>query len=56
MSGNTEQRKLAAVQMLSGLEKIGLHAYAGGAYWRALLYPSLGNRDEAIRWVEQPPR
>jgi len=23
------------------------------AYWRTLLYLSLGNRDEAIRWLEQ---
>jgi hypothetical protein len=23
------------------------------AYWRAVLYLSLGNRDEAIRWLEQ---
>jgi TolB-like protein/Flp pilus assembly protein TadD len=46
--------KNAAVQMMSDLEKLGPHHYAGGAYWRALLYLSLGNRDEAIRWLNQP--
>jgi TolB-like protein/Tfp pilus assembly protein PilF len=46
--------KSAAVHMLSDLEKLGQHHYVGGAYWRALLCLSLGNRDEAIRWLEQP--
>ena len=45
--------KSAAAHMLSDLEKLGNHHYAGGAYWRALLCLSLGNRDEAIRWLEQ---
>ena len=45
--------KNPAVKMLSDLEKLGKHHYAGGAYWRALLYLSLGNRDDAIRCLEQ---
>jgi TolB-like protein/Tfp pilus assembly protein PilF len=45
--------KSAAIKMLSDLEKLSSHHYAGGAYWRALLYLSLGNRDEAIRNLER---
>jgi TolB-like protein/Flp pilus assembly protein TadD len=45
--------KSAAEQMLFSLEQRGKHHYGNGAYWRALLYLSLGNRDEAIRWLNQ---
>jgi TolB-like protein/Flp pilus assembly protein TadD/class 3 adenylate cyclase len=45
--------KSAAVKMLSDLEKVSKSHYSGGAYWRALLHLSLGNRDEAIHWLEQ---
>lgn len=45
--------KSAAIKILSDLEKLGKHHYAGGAYWRALLYLSIGNRDEAIRCLAQ---
>jgi TolB-like protein/Tfp pilus assembly protein PilF len=47
-SGNKE----AAVQMLAELEELSQHRYVP-ASWRALLYLSLGNRDEAIRWLEK---
>ena len=47
-SGNKE----AAVQMLAELEELARHSNVR-AYWRALLYLSLGNRDEAIRWLEK---
>jgi len=42
----------AARQMLAELEEVSRHRYVQ-AYWRALLHLSLGNRDEAIRWLEQ---
>jgi serine/threonine-protein kinase len=44
--------KDAAVRMLAELEELSQHRYVR-AYWRASLYLSLGNRDEAIRWLEQ---
>ncbi|HSS17949.1 MAG TPA: protein kinase [Candidatus Dormibacteraeota bacterium] len=44
--------KDAAVRMLSELEELSQHRYVG-SLWRTLLYLSLGNRDEAIRWLEQ---
>jgi tetratricopeptide (TPR) repeat protein len=44
--------KEAAKQMLTELEELGQHRYVR-SYWRALLYISLGNRDEAVRWLEQ---
>jgi tetratricopeptide (TPR) repeat protein len=44
--------KEAAVQMLAELEEISRHRYVR-SYWRALLYLSLGKRDEAIRWLEK---
>jgi eukaryotic-like serine/threonine-protein kinase len=44
--------KEAAVQMLAELEELNRHRYVR-AYWRALLYLSLGNRDAAIRSLEQ---
>jgi len=47
-SGNKE----AAVQMLAELEELARHGNVH-AYWRTILYLSLGNRDEAIRWLEQ---
>ena len=47
-SGN----KGAAQQMLTELEELSQRSYVP-AYLRALLYLSLGNRDEAIRWLEQ---
>src|SRR6516164_7107918 len=47
-SGNKE----AAVQMLAELEELARHGNVR-AFWRALLYLSLGNRDEAIRWLEK---
>ena len=47
-SGNKE----AAVQMLAELEELAQHGHVH-AYWRTILYLSLGNRDEAIRWLEQ---
>ena len=42
----------AAKQMLAELEEQGRHRYVR-PYWRVLLYVSLGNRDEAIRWLGQ---
>ncbi len=44
--------KEAAVQMLAELEEPARHGNVR-AYWRALLYLSLENRDEALRWLEQ---
>jgi TolB-like protein/Tfp pilus assembly protein PilF/class 3 adenylate cyclase len=44
--------KEAAKQMLAELEELSRHRYVS-PYWRALLYLSLRNRDEAIRWLEQ---
>jgi hypothetical protein len=44
--------KSAAVQMLTELEELSRHSYVP-AYFRVLLCLSLGNRDEAIRWLEQ---
>ena len=44
--------KDAAIQMLAELEELSQHRYVP-AYQRALLYLSLGNRDEAIRRLEQ---
>jgi tetratricopeptide (TPR) repeat protein len=44
--------KDAAVRMLTELEELSRHRYVH-AYWRAVLYLSLENRDEAIRWLEQ---
>jgi TolB-like protein/Tfp pilus assembly protein PilF/class 3 adenylate cyclase len=48
LSGDKE----AAVRMLAELEEFSRHRYVR-SYWRALLYLSLGNRDEAIRWLEK---
>jgi adenylate cyclase len=47
-SGNKD----AVVQMLAELEELARRANVR-AYWRALLYLSLGNRDEAIQWLEK---
>src|SRR6516162_7357262 len=44
--------KDAAVRLLAGLEELSRHRYVR-SYWRTLLYLSLGNRDEAIRSLEQ---
>jgi TolB-like protein/Tfp pilus assembly protein PilF len=44
--------KDAALRMLSELDKISQHREVVG-YWRALLYLSLNNKDEALRWLEQ---
>jgi TolB-like protein/Tfp pilus assembly protein PilF len=44
--------KEAAVQMLAELEELSQHRYVRASL-RARLYLSLGNRDEAIRWLEQ---
>ena len=44
--------KDAALRMLSELDKIGQHREVVG-YLRALLYLSLNNEDEALRWLEQ---
>jgi TolB-like protein/Tfp pilus assembly protein PilF len=44
--------KEAAVQMLAELEELSRNRNVR-AFWRTLLYLSLGNRDEAIRWLEQ---
>src|SRR5499427_3262223 len=44
--------KEAAVQMLAELEELARHGNVR-AFWRTLLYLSLGNRDEAIRWLEK---
>jgi serine/threonine-protein kinase len=45
--------KDAAIQMLAELEELSQHRYGLRAYSRTLLYLSLGNRDEAIRRLEQ---
>ncbi|HEY6070131.1 MAG TPA: tetratricopeptide repeat protein, partial [Chthoniobacterales bacterium] len=44
--------KDAAVQMLAELDKLSQTREVVG-YWRALLYLSLNNKDEAVRWLEQ---
>jgi TolB-like protein/Tfp pilus assembly protein PilF len=44
--------KEAAKQMLAELEELGQHRYVH-PYWRALLYLSLGNHNEAIQWLGQ---
>jgi TolB-like protein/Tfp pilus assembly protein PilF/class 3 adenylate cyclase len=44
--------KDAAIRMLAELEELSQHRYVS-SYWRTLLYLSLGNRDEAVRWLEQ---
>ena len=44
--------KDAAVRMLADLDKVSQSREVVG-YWRALLYLSLNNKDEAIRWLEQ---
>ena len=44
--------KDAAVRLLAELEELSQHRYVVSS-WRTLLYLSLGNRDEAIRWLEQ---
>ncbi|HXO94445.1 MAG TPA: tetratricopeptide repeat protein [Candidatus Acidoferrum sp.] len=44
--------KEAAVQMLAELEELARYRTVR-AYWRTVLYLSLGNRDEAIRLLEQ---
>jgi len=44
--------KDAAVRLLAELEELSQHRYVS-SYWRTLLYLSLGNRDEAVRWLEQ---
>ena len=38
--------------MLTELAKIGEHREVL-SYWRALLYLSLNNKEEALRWLEQ---
>src|SRR6266496_3845275 len=44
--------KDAAVRLLAELEELSQHRYVL-SYSRTLLYLSLGNRDEAVRWLEQ---
>jgi tetratricopeptide (TPR) repeat protein len=44
--------KDAAIQMLTELEELSQHRYVR-SYWRALLYLSLGSRNEAIQWLEK---
>jgi TolB-like protein/Flp pilus assembly protein TadD len=44
--------KDAATQMLRDLDQISQQREVVG-YWRALLYLSLNNKDEAMRWLEQ---
>jgi tetratricopeptide (TPR) repeat protein len=44
--------KDAAIQMQAELEDLSQHRYVT-SYWRTLLHLSLGNRDEAIRRLEQ---
>ena len=44
--------KDAARRMLTELAKIGEHREVL-SYWRALLYLSLNNKEEALRWLEQ---
>jgi hypothetical protein len=40
------------VRLLAELEELSQHRHVP-SYWRAFLYLSLGNRDEAVRWLEQ---
>ena len=40
------------MRLLAELEELSQHRYVG-SNWRTLLYLSLGNRDEAVRWLEQ---
>ena len=44
--------KDSALRMLSDLDQLSQHREVVG-YWRALLYLSLNNKDEALRWLEQ---
>jgi TolB-like protein/Tfp pilus assembly protein PilF len=44
--------KEAAVQMLAELEELSRNSNVR-AFWRAVLYLSLRNREEAVRWLEQ---
>src|SRR5215470_12783970 len=44
--------KDAAVRLLTELEELSQHRHVP-SYWRTFLYLSLGNRDEAVRWLEQ---
>jgi tetratricopeptide (TPR) repeat protein len=44
--------KDAAVRLLAELEELSQHRHVP-SYFRAFLYLSLGNRDEAVRWLEQ---
>jgi tetratricopeptide (TPR) repeat protein len=44
--------KDTAVRLLAEMEEISQHRYVL-SYWRTLLYLSLGNRDEAVRWLKQ---
>jgi TolB-like protein/Tfp pilus assembly protein PilF len=44
--------KDAAVRLLAELEELSQHRHVP-SYWRTFLYLSLGNRDEAVRWLEQ---
>ena len=44
--------KDAALQTLTELDKMSQRREVVG-YWRALLYLSLNNKDEALRWLEQ---
>jgi TolB-like protein/Tfp pilus assembly protein PilF/class 3 adenylate cyclase len=44
--------KEAALQMLAELEELSRNRNVR-AFWRALLYLSLKNREEAVRWLEQ---
>ena len=44
--------KSAALQTLADLDKISQHRQVL-SYWRALLYLSLNNKEEALRWLEQ---
>jgi TolB-like protein/Tfp pilus assembly protein PilF len=44
--------KEAAMRMLAELEELSRDRYVR-SYWRVLLYLALGNRDQAIRWLEQ---
>jgi len=44
--------KDTAVRLLAELEELSQHRHVP-SYWRAFLYLSLGNRDEAVRWLER---
>jgi TolB-like protein/Tfp pilus assembly protein PilF len=44
--------KDAAVRLLAELEELSQHRHVP-SYFRAFLYLSLGNREEAVRWLEQ---